>query len=146
MAIKTRTTITTASLMDSLGLSRRQVQALRSKINWAAEDALRRSVDADFLKKANKQTGVTGKWQKLAESTIERKGHDIIGWETGKMRKSRRVTTNNRGLKAEYRKDYAKYFDEKRPLLPKELPKAWQKEIEKSIQKTVDRHIGSKKK
>lgn len=144
MATRVRTTITTKALMEELGLSRRSVQSIRSKIDHAATTKLRELVDKDFLAKANHGTGTGGKWKPLAQSTIDRKGHDIIGWDTGKMRRSRVVTSNNRGITAEYRKDYSKYFDAKRPILPKTLPKPWQKEIEKSIKAAAERHLGKK--
>lgn len=145
MAVKTRTTLTTAALMEELGLSRRSVQAIRSKLEWAAKDALRKAINADFIVKANKESGVGGKWKPLAQSTIDRKGFDVIGFETGKMRNSLRVTTNNRGITAEYRKDYSKHFDAVRPLLPKALPKVWEKAIDKAIKASAARHIGKKR-
>lgn len=146
MAIKTRTTITTASLMEELGLSRRNVQAIRSKLDWAAQDALRKAVKEDFMEKASHRKGAWGSpWKPIAPSTIQRKGHDIIGIDTGKMQKSLRVTKNNRGITAEYRQDYSKHFDAKRPILPTELPPKWEKAIEKAIKASAERHIGKKR-
>lgn len=139
MANKLRVTFTTKGLMEATGASRRQVQRAREAFDVAIRDELKAIADEDFAKKSLGARSAGIKWKPLAASTVRRKRSTVIGVDTGEMKKSQSVRVNNRGVTISYGTDHAVFFDEKRPILPDDLPASWRKRLEKAGQQAMDR-------
>ncbi len=133
MSTNLRVTFTTKQLMETTGLSRRKVQRSRERFDQAVREELAKLAQEEFDRKAVGGRGFGGRrWKPLEPSTIQRKGHETIGIDTGEMVTSLDTSVNNRGIRVGYRAEHSEHFDEKRPLLPAELPKSWEKRLVKA--------------
>lgn len=112
--------------------------------------------DAKRTVKGAKRGGQTKK-QKAARSFLSASAGTQIGVDTGLQRASARpgfISEDGKGgnvldveedaVTVGYGREYSEYFDEKRPLLPKDLPSDWEKDLDKTTEEWADEIIKDK--
>lgn len=84
-----------------------------------------------------------GNKKKLTKSGKIRPGVNSvgIGIDSGLQQSSVSPTYDKNGVTVEYHRTYAEYFDEKRKLLPEELPDTWRDSLEQIAVRHVERKI-----
>lgn len=142
MAMSVRVGFTTQKLQEMTNKSRRQIQAIRSEIDQAIGQELKKCVQEEFDKLSRRGSGADGrKWFDITPETKQRKGSSLIGVRTGHLKNSLTTAVNNRGVRVEYVASYAQYFDEHRKLMPDKLPLTWENRLSKVAQKIVNQRM-----
>lgn len=87
---------------------------------------LERLQDDNFNRKSRGSVGTDGiSWKPLSEDWVRKKGHNTIGFWKGGMRAVVDSGYSGDVVWFEYLAGHAEYFDDKRELMPVELPDAW---------------------
>lgn len=108
-------------------------------------ETFRQLVLKDFTTKSQGGRGADGlAWTPDSPSTIERKGHKLIGIDTHELIDSLRIvpTTTDNGhaaLTAEFTSGHAQFFDAKRQLLPDDAPPRWVEAVEAGVLSPTER-------
>lgn len=89
---------------------------------------LERLQDVNFERKSKPKGGLGTdgiSWGPHSEAWEKRKGHDVVGFHTGKMRALVNTGFTDDTVFYEYVTDHAEHFDQRWPLIPDELPDTW---------------------
>lgn len=117
-----------AAAMMGVAKAIRSLAHVPSRASRGASDAIARLIDLQF------QTGTDpygDPWKALKQSTIKKKGHNLIGIDSSDMRDGIDVRPmRGAGVQITIDAEYAAYFQKRRPILPtRGLPRTWQRAI-----------------
>ena len=119
--------------MQQCSRALRELAGVPSVASREASSEILKLIDRQF----DEERDPYGKaWKALKPATVKRKGHSLIGYETGRLRSGIRVSPmSGAGVGFEIDAPYAAYFQNRRAILPtRGVPKAWAAAIGLALQ------------
>jgi hypothetical protein len=141
-------------VLHAIGDAERSVNEAIPSLVKAIGIYLLGKIQINYKQMARGGAGADGtSWRPLAPSTLKRKGgRSEIGVDTGLQLASASpgfLGSDGRGgnifevsgdvLVIGFGRNYSRYFDEARPLIPEQLPQAWVDEIDGMVNQTIGR-------